>query len=157
MNHRVLASLAFLLSTAIAGISGTPPQDALHVLSPITLCTLTIFPVVGGTDYDDSQLLTLDEGIKADGVIITEQDEPRGLVRCGPAPCGNSAEVNQLVLIIIPIARCCCWQARLLPAAGRTASSVTTAWCPLDRTPSTSPCFVSSPAAGSHTASSSAA
>jgi hypothetical protein len=98
MNHRVLASLAFLLSGAIAGVSGTPPHDALHVLSPITHGNLTIFPVVGGTDYDTSHILTLDEGIKAGSVIITEQGALRGLVRRGSAPSG-SAEVNRLVLV----------------------------------------------------------
>jgi hypothetical protein len=99
MNHKVLASLAFLLSSAIAGVSGTPPHEALHVLSPITHGSLTIFPVVGGTDYDTSHLLTLDEGIKAGSVIITEQGALRGLVRRGSAPSGGSAEVNRLVLV----------------------------------------------------------
>ena len=99
MNHRVLASLAFLLSGAIAGVSGTPPHEPLHVLSPITHGNLTIFPVVGGTDYDTSRLLTLDEGIKAGSVIITEQGALRGLVRRGPPPERGSAEVNRLVLV----------------------------------------------------------
>ncbi len=99
MNHRVLASLAFLLSSAIAGVSGTPPHEALHVLSPITHGNLTIFPIVGGVDYDTSHILTLDEGIKAGSVIVTEQGSLRGLVRRGQAPRGNAAEVNRLVLV----------------------------------------------------------
>jgi hypothetical protein len=99
MYHRVLASLALLLSSAIAGVSGTPAHEALHVLSPITHGNLTIFPVVGGTDYDTSYLLTLDEGIKAGSVIITEQGALRGLVRRGSAPSAGSAEVNRLVLV----------------------------------------------------------
>jgi hypothetical protein len=94
-----LASLAVLLSTSIACVSGTQPHDTLHVLSPITHGNLTIFPVVGGTDYDTSHLLTLDEGIKAGSVIITEQGALRGLVRRGSAPSGGSAEVNRLVLV----------------------------------------------------------
>ena len=99
MNHRVLASLAFLLSGVVAGVSGTPPHEALHVLSPITHGNLTIFPIVGGVDYDTSHILTLDEGIKAGSVIVTEQGSLRGLVRRGQAPRGNAAEVNRLVLV----------------------------------------------------------
>jgi hypothetical protein len=98
MNHRVLASLAFLLSGVVASVSGTPPHEALHVLSPITHGNLTIFPIVGGIDYDTSHILTLDEGIKAGSVIVTEQGSLRGLVRRGQAPREN-AEVNQLVLV----------------------------------------------------------
>ena len=90
-----------MLSLAsIAGVSGHAPHDALHVLSPITHGNLTIFPVVGGTDYDTSHLLTLDEGVKAGTVIITEQGALRGLVRGGqPISRGSTAEVNRLVLV----------------------------------------------------------
>jgi hypothetical protein len=99
MNHKVLASLAFAVSSVIAGVSGTT-HDTLHVLSPITHGNLTIFPVVGGTDYDTSHLITLDEGVKAGTVIITEQGALRGLVRGGqPISRGSTAEVNRLVLV----------------------------------------------------------
>ena len=100
MNHSVLASLAFVVSSAIAGAGGQPAHDALHVLSPITHGNLTIFPVVGGADYDTSHILTLDEGIKAGSVIVTEQGSLRGLVRRGqPVSRGSGAEVNRLVLV----------------------------------------------------------
>jgi ARG/rhodanese/phosphatase superfamily protein len=100
MNHTVLASLAFAVSSVIAGVFGTTHNDALHVLSPITHGNLTIFPVVGGTDYDTSHLITLDEGVKAGTVIITEQGSLRGLVRGGQAISrGSAAEVNRLVLV----------------------------------------------------------
>jgi ARG/rhodanese/phosphatase superfamily protein len=99
MNHKILASLAFAVSSVIAGVSGTT-HDTLHVLSPITHGNLTIFPVVGGTEYDTSHLLTLDEGVKAGTVIITEQGAMRGLVRRGqPDSHGSTAEVNRLVLV----------------------------------------------------------
>jgi hypothetical protein len=98
MNHRVLASLAFVLSSAVAGITGTSAHDSLHVLSPITHGNLTIFPVVGGTDYDTSRFLTLDEGVKGGTVIVTEQGSLRGLVRRGQ-PVSSGAEVNRLVLV----------------------------------------------------------
>ena len=99
MNHRVLASLAFLLSSSIAGVTGTSKPDTLHVLTPITHGNLTIFPVVGGTDYDTSHILTLDEGIKAGSVIITEQGALRGLVRGQHPNRTSTAEVNRLVLV----------------------------------------------------------
>ena len=100
MNHTILASLAFAVSSVIAGVFGTPHNDPLHVLAPITHGNLTIFPVVGGTDYDTSHLITLDEGVKAGTVIITEQGALRGLIRRGqPVSQGSTAEVNRLVLV----------------------------------------------------------
>jgi hypothetical protein len=99
MNHRILASLAFLVSSTIAGVAGTTKPEALHVLTPITHGNLTIFPVVGGTDYDTSHILTLDEGMKAGSVIITEQGALRGLVRGQHASRSSTAEVNRLVLV----------------------------------------------------------
>jgi hypothetical protein len=100
MNHTGLASMAFLLSTAIAGVTGGPAHDSLHVLAPITHGNLTIFPIVGGVDYDTSRLLTLDEGVRAGTVIVTEQGSVQGLLRRGqPVNRGSGAAVNQLVLI----------------------------------------------------------
>lgn len=99
MNHRILASLAFLLSSSIAGVTGSTKSEPLHVLSPITHGNLTIFPVIGGTDYDTSHILTLDEGIKAGSVVITEQGSLRGLVRGQHATRSSTAEVNRLVLV----------------------------------------------------------
>lgn len=100
MNHRILTSLAFLVSGTIAGISGGPAHDSLHVLSPITHGNLTIFPVVGGRDYDTTRFLTLDEGVRAGTVIVTERGSLHGLLRRGqPVSRNSSAEVNQLVLV----------------------------------------------------------
>jgi len=81
MNHTGLASVAFLLSTAIAGFTVGPTHELLHVLAPITHGNLTIFPVVGGIDYDTSRFLTLDEGVRAGTVIVTEQGAVQGLLR----------------------------------------------------------------------------
>lgn len=100
MNHMGLASLAFLLSTAIAGVSGGPTHDSLHLLAPITHGNLTIFPIVGGADHDTSGFLTLDEGVRAGTVIVTEQGSVQGLLRRGQTVNrGAGAAVNQLVLI----------------------------------------------------------
>ena len=46
MNHRILASLAFLVSSTIAGVAGTTKPEALHVLTPITHGNLTVFLAV---------------------------------------------------------------------------------------------------------------
>ncbi len=100
MNHRILTSLAFLVSGAIAGITGAPAHDSLQVLAPITHGNLTIFPVVGGTDYDTTRFLTLDEGVRAGTVIVTERGSLQGLLRRGqPISRNSSPEVNQLVLV----------------------------------------------------------
>ena len=100
MNHTILASLAFVLSSAVAGAGGPATHEPLHVLAPITHGNLTIFPVVGGPDYDTSRLLTLDEGIRAGTVVITEKGAVQGLVRRGqPVNRSSGAEVNELVLI----------------------------------------------------------
>jgi hypothetical protein len=100
MKHKGLVSLVFLLSTAIAGVSGGTAHESLHVLAPITHGNLTIFPIVGGVEYDTSRLLTLDEGVRAGTVIVTEQGSVQGLVRRGqPVNRRAGAAVDQLVLI----------------------------------------------------------
>ncbi len=100
MNHKGLVSLVFLLSTAIAGVSSGPAHESLHVLAPITHGNLTIFPIVGGIEYDTSRLLTLDEGVRAGTVIVTEQGSVHGLLRRGqPVNRGSGSAVDQLVLI----------------------------------------------------------
>ena len=113
MISRIPASLALVLAGAIAafighqpialhagGLGGPSAHDSLHVLAPITHGNLTIFPVVGGADYDTSRFLTLDEGVHAGSVIVAEQGELRGLVRRGgPVSRHSGAEVNQLILV----------------------------------------------------------
>ncbi len=99
MNHRILAAMAFAISAVLAGARGPQGHDSMHVLSPITHGKLTIFPVVGGADYDTSRLLTLDEGVRTGAVVVTEQGSLQGLRRGRPTRVRQSAEVNQLVLI----------------------------------------------------------
>lgn len=101
MSPRVLAVLSFLVSSAVAGFGGAlDGAEALHVLSPITHNNLTIFPVVGGIGHDTSRFLTLDEGVRAGTVIVTERGSLPGLIRRGqPINRGSGAEVNQLVLV----------------------------------------------------------
>jgi hypothetical protein len=100
MNYRIVATLFFLISSVMPGTAGIPGGAPLHVLPPITRGNLTIFPVVGGVDHDTSRFLTLDEGVQAGTVMVTEQGSLQGLVRPGTrVPRQSGAEVNRLVLI----------------------------------------------------------
>jgi ARG/rhodanese/phosphatase superfamily protein len=100
MKRTILTVLALIVLGAIAATSGPQAHDALHVLVPITHGNLTIFPVIGGYDYDTSRLLTLDEGVRAGSVVVTEQGAVQGLIRRGrPVRPVSSASVNQLVLV----------------------------------------------------------
>ncbi len=112
MNQRILAPLGLVLAGAVAAVTGCSfiatravagPQthEDLHVLSPISHGNLTIFPVVGGADYDTSRFLTLDEGTHTGSVVVTEQGSLQGLVRRGGQPVNRhaGAQVNELVLV----------------------------------------------------------
>jgi len=100
MDSRIVATLFFLISSAMSGTAGIPGVAPLHVLPPVTRGNLTIFPVVGGPDHDTSRFLTLDEGMRAGTVVVTEQGSLQGLVRPGTRVHQQSgASVNQLVLI----------------------------------------------------------
>ncbi len=100
MIPRILATLTLILASAIAAFTGPPAHESLHVLPPITHGNLTIFPVVGGSDYDTSRFLTLDEGIRAGTVVVTEQGSLQGLVRRGqPVNRHPGAQVHELVLV----------------------------------------------------------
>ena len=50
---------------------------------PLPRGNLSIFPVVGGAENDTARLLTLDEGLRAGSVVVTEAGSLRGLVRPG--------------------------------------------------------------------------
>ncbi len=100
MNFRILASFASALLAATFAAAGNTVHPDLHVLPPVTKGNLSIFPVVGGEENNAIHLLTLDEGLRAGSVIVTEAGSLRGLVRPGtPLPPQSGAEVNRLVLI----------------------------------------------------------
>ena len=70
------------------------------MLAPVTRGNLTLFPVVGGSGADTSHLLTLDEGLRAGTVVVTEAGSVQGLIRGGsPSTARSGAEVNRLVLV----------------------------------------------------------
>ncbi len=100
MNFRILASFASAMLAATFAAAGNPGHAELHVLPPVTRGNLSIFPVVGGAENNTTHLLTLDEGLRAGSVVVTEAGSLRGLVRPGtPLPPQSGAEVNRLVLI----------------------------------------------------------
>jgi hypothetical protein len=100
MNRRILTVIAIAIAGVVSASSGPANHDALHVLAPITHGNLTIFPVVGGADYDTSRFLTLDEGVRAGSVVVTEQGAATPLMRRGrPVHSSPGAQVNELVLI----------------------------------------------------------
>ncbi|MGB8770477.1 MAG: DUF6569 family protein [Candidatus Korobacteraceae bacterium] len=100
MNFRILASFASAMLAATFAAAGSTVHSDLHVLPPVTRGNLSIYPVVGGAENDTSRLLTLDEGLRAGSVVVTEAGSLQGLVRPGtPWPRRSGAEVNRLVLI----------------------------------------------------------
>lgn len=80
---------------------GGNPEPNYKVLSPISHGNLTIFPVVTASTHDTSAFITLDEGVRAGEVVVTEAGHAGGLIR-GPhshIPVPIGAQVNSLVLV----------------------------------------------------------
>jgi hypothetical protein len=76
------------------------PGSRYTVLAPIQSGNLTIYPVTSTTTHNTAAFITLDEGIRAGSVIITEAGEVSGLIRRpGQRPLNTGGEVNRLVLI----------------------------------------------------------
>ncbi|MGC1296960.1 MAG: DUF6569 family protein [Alloacidobacterium sp.] len=99
MNTAAAALCAFGL--AVPAFAGGPnDSDSYKVLPAIVHGNLAIFPVLASRSYDTSQFLTLDEGIRAGQVTITEAGQNRGMIRPGQPipPRRQGAEVNRLVL-----------------------------------------------------------
>jgi hypothetical protein len=77
----------------------SPGATGYSVLEPITSGNLTIFPVTAETNHETSRFLTLDEGVRAGTVVVTEQGQVAGMVRPGSVrPVRGGAEVNRLAL-----------------------------------------------------------
>ena len=77
-----------------------PPSGGYRALAPITRGNLTIFPVVAATTHDTGMFITLDEGLRAGTVVITEVGQEQGLRR-RPLPYRrpDGAQVNRLELV----------------------------------------------------------
>jgi len=79
--------------------SNSPEAVVYSVLEPITSGNLTIFPVTAETSHETAGFITLDEGVRAGTVVVTEQGQMVGMVRPGSTlPVRGGAEVNRLAL-----------------------------------------------------------
>lgn len=98
-STRILNLVVLLFMPALL-FAGMPNGNAYKALSPITSGNLTIFPIAASHTHDTSRFLTLDEGVRAGTVVVTEAGSVRGLVRGShPVRQSSGAEVNKLVLI----------------------------------------------------------
>ena len=94
-----LATLWFLSSGPRPGEAGQV-GSAYKVLAPIGRGNLTIFPVVADRTHDTRDFLTLDEGVRAGEVVVSEAGSVRPLIRGHERYIpGDGAEVNRLVLV----------------------------------------------------------
>src|SRR5208283_3146907 len=99
MNRSILTQLAFVFLAATFVSAGTPTHQ-YHVLAPVTKGNLSIFPIVGGTEGNTADLLTLDEGVRSGLVVVAEAGSLRGLIRPGTnIRRASRDEVNRLVLV----------------------------------------------------------
>jgi ARG and Rhodanese-Phosphatase-superfamily-associated Protein domain len=99
MHGRILAAVVFVLVASALASEGTPTHE-YKVLPPITRGNLSLFPIVGGAEANTAPLLTLDEGLRAGAVVVTEAGSLQGLLRPGTHYQRNTAgEVNRLVLV----------------------------------------------------------
>jgi len=76
----------------------SPGAAGYSVLEPITSGNLTIFPVTAEINHETARFITLDEGVRAGTVVVTEQGQVAGMVRPGSVRPVRGAEVNRLAL-----------------------------------------------------------
>lgn len=99
MKSAIAVQLLSLLLAVTSAEAGTVTSE-YKVLPPITKGNLTLFPVTGGNNANNNQLLTLDEGVRSGVVVVTEAGSLQGLVRPGTHYRRSAAaEVNRLVLV----------------------------------------------------------
>jgi len=82
----VLSGIVLLVAAAIVIPcllqAGEVPQPSRYsLLDPIRSGNLTVFPVVASKSYDTSEFITLDEGLRAGDVVVTEAGQAGGLIR----------------------------------------------------------------------------
>ena len=82
-----------------AARGGLAETTVYKVSAPIVRGNLTVYPVIAQS-FDTSRLLTLDEGVRAGQVVVSEASDQRPLIRPGQPipPLHGGAEVNRLVL-----------------------------------------------------------
>ena len=112
-----MRSKSFILILVLAGMAGLaalppgapageiPTSSQYKVLSSIGHGNLTIFPVVSASSHDTQGFLTLDEGLRAGDVVVSESGSlaplvrPRHGFRSPRSSPSDGAEVNRLVLV----------------------------------------------------------
>src|SRR6202158_2783374 len=109
MSPKILLALAVLLTVAglvivdqrDARAGEVSPTPGYKVLDPIRHGNLTVFPVVAARSYPTGEFLTLDEGLRAGEVVVTEAGNVQGLIRRNTMPAirHDGAQVNRLVLV----------------------------------------------------------
>ncbi len=99
ISTRILSLVLLLFMPALL-FAGMNNGNSYKVLAPITSGNLTVFPVAASHTHDTSRFLTLDEGVRAGSVVVTESGSVQGLVR-GPRPVRpvRGDQVNTLVLL----------------------------------------------------------
>jgi hypothetical protein len=105
----VFAGIALLVLAAIVvpclvQAGEAAPGSNYTLLNPIRSGNLTVFPVVANKSFDTGEFITLDEGLHAGDVVVTEAGQARGLIRRRPGRPDiihplRDAEVNRLVLV----------------------------------------------------------
>ncbi len=103
-----LSGLGLAVSSTGSGAAapgGGKAEGDWRLLEPVTYENISIFPVVSSAEQDTAAFLTLDEGLAADEVLVTERGN-EGMVRSRDGGVvipdyerGTGASVNQLVLI----------------------------------------------------------
>src|SRR5689334_5316724 len=99
----VLLALGVVVPRHVKG--GEVGNSRYQVLEPIRHGNLTIFPVVASTSHDTHAFLSLDEGLRSGGVVVSESGSISPLVRprrqdgVWHERHGDGAQVNRLVLV----------------------------------------------------------
>ncbi|HTS68837.1 MAG TPA: DUF6569 family protein [Terriglobia bacterium] len=108
MRGKQLVFMALMTTLVILTVLPTGPRlgeagqagSSYKVLAPISRGNLTIFPVVADRTHDTRDFLTLDEGVRAGEVVVSEAGSVRPLIRRRQDYIpSDGAEVNRLVLV----------------------------------------------------------
>src|SRR5216110_303491 len=79
----VVVSVGVAMAVIVPCLRGgeVPSSSHYQVLDPIRHGNLTIFPVVTSSSHDTHAFLTLDEGLRSGGVVVSESGSISPLVR----------------------------------------------------------------------------
>jgi hypothetical protein len=97
----IALALTFALVAKSRAGQTSVPLHKYQVLAPITQGNLTVFPVIASASHDTSEFLTLDEGLRAGDVVVTEAGQRSGMIRRRGTPLSRPvvADVNHLFIV----------------------------------------------------------